>query len=193
MRRIMTMNDRKQARVKMTTLAMLTAISCVLVFITVPYPLFPAFKYDLADVPIMIATFSFGPVAGIIVTAVAAFVQAFILGQDNWIGFTMHMFATGSFVIVSGLIYSRKKTRKGAIIALVAGTVTMAVVMCIANYIMDPLFYGMQKEAVLALILPAILPFNLTKAGINSVITFFVYKRISNMIHRAQGSVSERK
>ena len=55
------------------------------------------------------------------------------------------------------------------------------------------LFYGMQKEAVLALILPAILPFNLTKAGINSVITFFVYKRISNMIHRAQGSVSERK
>ena len=89
-------NDSKQTRVKMTTLAMLTAISCVLVFLTLPYPLFPAFKYDLADIPILIATFSFGPLAGIIVTALASFVQAFILGQDNWIGFVMHMFATGS-------------------------------------------------------------------------------------------------
>lgn len=181
-------NDSKQARVKMTTLAMLTAISCVLVFLTIPYPLFPAFKYDLADIPILIATFSFGPLAGIIVTALASFVQAFILGQDNWIGFVMHMFATGSFVIVAGNIYRHNKTRKGAIIALAAGTVTMAVVMCAANYIMDPLFYGMQKEAVAALILPAILPFNLSKAGINSIITFFIYKRISRLIRKAQGA-----
>jgi riboflavin transporter FmnP len=186
------MNDRKQARVKMTTLAMLTAISCVLVFITVPFPLFPAFKYDLADIPILIATFSFGPLAGLIVTVLAAFVQAFILGQDSWIGFVMHVLATGSFVTVAGLIYRANKTRKGAIIGLVAGTITMAVVMCVANYIMDPLFYGMQKEAVAAMILPAILPFNLSKAGINSVITFFIYKRISNVIHKAQGVAPEK-
>ena len=47
---------------------------------------------------------------------------------------------------------------------------------------------GMQKEAVAAMILPAILPFNLSKAGINSIITFFIYKRISKLIHKAQGT-----
>lgn len=81
----MRMNSRYN-RVKMTTLAMLTAISCVLVFLSFPFPLFPAFKYELADVPVLIATFAFGPLAGLLVTVLAAFVQAFILGQDTWVG-----------------------------------------------------------------------------------------------------------
>ena len=168
----------------LSTLAMLTAISCVLVFLSFPFPLFPAFKYELADVPILIATFSFGPVAGLMVTAVAAFVQAFILGQDSWIGFVMHLLATGSFAIMAGCVYRSTHTKKGAVIALILGVITMTAVMCLANYILDPIFYGMQKEAVAALIVPAIIPFNLSKAGINAIVTFLVYKRISNMIHK---------
>ena len=42
----------------------------------------------------------------------------------------------------------------------------------------------MTKEAVAKLILPAILPFNLSKAGINAIVTFLIYKKISNMIHK---------
>ena len=49
------MRDDRQNRVRFTTLAMLTAISCGLVFVNFPFPLFPAFKYELADVPILIA------------------------------------------------------------------------------------------------------------------------------------------
>ena len=171
----------------MTTLAMLTAISCVLVFINFPYPLMPAFKYELADVPILIATFSFGPAAGIIVTLIASFVQAFILGQDGLMGFTMHVLASGSFVLVAGLVYrgGNRHTKKGAVIGLILGVITMTVVMCFANYILDPIFYGMPKEAVAKLIVPAVIPFNAMKAGINALVTFFVYKRISNLIHRA--------
>ena len=165
------MRDNRQNRVRFTTLAMLTAISCGLVFVNFPFPLFPAFKYELADVPILIATFSFGPVAGFLVILVAAFVQAFILGHDQLIGFTMHVLATGTFAMV-------------AAVALLCGTLAMAVVMCFANYILDPIFYGMTKEAVAKLILPAILPFNLSKAGINAIVTFLIYKKISNMIHK---------
>jgi riboflavin transporter FmnP len=62
----------------------------------------------------------------------------------------------------------------------------MTAVMALMNYIIDPLFYGMQRQAVVALMLPAIIPFNLSKAGINAVVTFFVYKKISNVIHRAE-------
>ena len=183
------MNEKRNNNVKLATLAMLTAISCVLVFLSFPFPPFPAFKYELADVPVLIATFAYGPLAGIIVTGIASFVQAFILGQDTWVGFLMHVIATGVFAIVAGNIYRLHRTRKAAIIALVCGTISMAVVMCIANYIIDPLFYGMQKEAVAAMILPMILPFNLSKAGINSIITFFIYKRFSNLIHKAEGRI----
>ncbi|MDY2960125.1 MAG: ECF transporter S component [Hornefia sp.] len=178
------MIENTQNRVRFTTLAMLTAISCALVFLYVPFPLFPAFKYELADVPILIATFSFGPVAGILVVLVAAFVQAFILGHDQLMGFVMHILATGTFAIVSGVIYHRNKTKRTAAIGLICGTLAMAAVMCLANYILDPIFYGMTKEAVAKLILPAILPFNLTKAGINAIVTFLIYKKISNIIHK---------
>ncbi|MBQ1489660.1 MAG: ECF transporter S component [Eubacterium sp.] len=179
----------KNTRVEMTTLAMLTAISCILVFISFPFPAMPAFKYELADVPILIATFAFGPVAGITVTVIASFVQAFILGQDGLMGFTMHVLASGSLVLVAGIIYrgGSRHTKKGAIIGLICGVITMTVVMCIANYVLDPIFYGMPKEAVAALIVPAVIPFNLSKAGINALVTFFVYKRISNLIHKAEG------
>ena len=181
----MRMNSRYN-RVKMTTLAMLTAISCVLVFLSFPFPLFPAFKYELADVPVLIATFAFGPLAGLLVTVLAAFVQAFILGQDTWVGFLMHVAATGCFAVVAGLLYRRNRTKKSAVLALILGTLAMTAVMALMNYIIDPLFYGMQRQAVVALMLPAIIPFNLSKAGINAVVTFFVYKKISNVIHRAE-------
>lgn len=37
-------------------------------------------------------------------------------------------------------------------------------------------------ETVLALMIPAIIPFNVLKAGINGVITFFLYKSISHLM-----------
>ena len=62
----------KSARVKkLALLAMFTAIGAVLITL-VHFPLFPAapfLQYDPADVPILIAAFAFGPVAGILVTS----------------------------------------------------------------------------------------------------------------------------
>ena len=180
------MNNRKQT-VKLTTLAILTAISCALIMlITIPFPAFPAFKYDFADIPILIASFAYGPLSGIIVTALASAIQAFVLGQDGLMGFSMHMLSTGALILTAGIIYRKDRTKKGAIIGLIAGVIMMTVVMCFANYILDPIFYGMPKEAVAELIVPAIIPFNLSKAGLNAIITFFIYKRISGLIHKAE-------
>ncbi len=60
----------------------------------------------------------------------------------------------------------------------------MTAMMCLFNYIVTPLYMGTPREAVAALIIPAIIPFNLLKGGINGIITFLVYKRISNFLHR---------
>ena len=95
----------------------------------------------------------------------------------------MHILTTGSFCIVAGNLYKFHKSKKGAIVALVAGVITMVAVMCLANLIITPIYSGMPRSAVAAMIPTVILPFNLIKAGANAIITFMVYKRISHFLH----------
>ena len=127
----------KSARVKkLALLAMFTAIGAVLITL-VHFPLFPAapfLQYDPADVPILIAAFAFGPVAGILVTVLASFIQAFFLGGDGIYGFLMHVIATGILVTVASTLYRKFHTRTGAIIGLLLGTFAMGVGMMIANH-----------------------------------------------------------
>ena len=99
-------------------------------------------------------------------------------------GFLMHMIATGLFVIVAGFMYRHKKTKKEAIMALTAGVVVTVIAMCVFNYFITPLYMGVPTDAVLAMIPTVIIPFNILKAGINALITFFVYKRISGFLHK---------
>ena len=58
----------------------------------------------------------------------------------------------------------------------------MAMVMVVANLIITPLFMGVTQEVVWGL-MPFIVGFNLIKAGINGLVTFFLYKRISEFLH----------
>lgn len=176
---------KKMTVLQMVKLAMMITISCVLVIlIRIPYPPVPFLEYDPADVPIYITTFAFGPIAGLLVTLIVCLIQAFLLGGAGVYGFLMHFLATGLFVIVAGAMYRHKKTKKEAIMALIAGVVVTVVSMCVFNYFVTPLYMGVPREAVLALIPTAIIPFNILKAGINAAITFFVYKRISGFLHR---------
>ena len=95
----------------------------------------------------------------------------------------MHIIATGTFVLVAGNIYRKHKTRKYAMIALGAGIVSWVVVMFFANLVITPLFMGVTREVVMQM-MPLILLFNFIKSGINSIVTFFLYKRISGFLHK---------
>ena len=179
------MNNNKMSTVKLAKMAMMVAISCVLVvLIRIPYPPAPFLQYDPADIPIFVTTFAFGPIAGLIVTVIVSLIQAFALGGAGLYGFIMHVFATGAFVVVAGNLYRHKKSKKEAIIALVAGVLIMTAVMCLANYIVTPAYMGTPREAVVAMLIPVIVPFNLLKGGINGLVTFLIYKRISGFLHK---------
>lgn len=171
---------------KMVTMAVLAALSIVLmVLIKLPIiPAAPYLIYDPADVPILIGTFLFGPLAGLAITVVVAGIQAIAFSPDGWVGFLMHAVATGTFITTAGLIYSRFHDRKGAIAGLAAGTLARALIMVPTNLIIQPNFYQVPYEVVKGLILPAIIPFNLIAAGINSIITMIVYKSISRVVHK---------
>ena len=174
---------------KLTTIAMLTAISAVLITL-VHFPLFPAaafLQYDPADVAILIGTFAYGPLAGLSITVIASAIQAFLLGGDGVYGFLMHVIASGTLALVAGIIYHFVHTRSGALIGLVCGTIAMGIMMMGANHIITPYFMGAPTEVVDAMLVTVILPFNLLKAGINSVITFAVYKTVSRLVIHGEG------
>lgn len=171
---------------KMVTMAVLAALSIVLMLL-IRFPIIPAAPYliyEPADVPILVGTFIFGPLAGLAVTFVVVAIQAALLSADGWVGFVMHMIATGVFVITAGLTYKKFHSLKGAVAALVAGTLAMTLVMIPVNLIIQPNFYGVPYETVKNMIVPVLIPFNLIKAGTNSVITLIIYKTISKMVHR---------
>lgn len=180
-----TKTNKKMSTKVMVSLAMLAAISIVLVA-AIHFPLIPAaafLEYDPADVPIMIGTFAFGPVAGVLLTIVVSVVQGLTVSAGGgMIGIVMHIFATGACAFVAGSIYRRNKTRKNAVLALVAGAVVQTAAMVVMNMIFTPLFMGVSLEEVLPMLVPIIIPFNLLKAGINGTMTFLLYKSISHLL-----------
>ncbi|MEA5004236.1 MAG: ECF transporter S component [Christensenella sp.] len=165
-----------------TSLAIMAALSIVLVYM-VRIPMFlPFLEYDPADIPIFITAFAFGPVAGLILTVIVSVLQGLTVSASSGIiGIVMHILATGSFVLVAGNIYRRSKTRKNAIVALITGVGVWTVMMILWNIIITPIFMNVPREQVLTLIVPAILPFNLVKAGINATITFVLYKSVGKL------------
>ena len=180
----MTNTQSKTAR--LAKMAMLVAISIVLVAI-VRFPIFPAvafLEYDPADIPIMVGTFAFGPGAGILLTVVTSVLQGVtVSAKSGAYGIIMHIIATSNLVIVAGLIYRKEKTTKHAIMGLLCGTAAMTLIMIAANLVITPLFMGVPRSAVWDL-MPFIAAFNVVKAGVNSLVTFLIYKRISPFLHR---------
>jgi len=170
---------------QLTQMAVLAAMSILLVYL-IRFPIFPTapfLEYDPADIPIFIGAFLFGPVGGLILTGVVCVLQGLTVSSASGIiGILMHFFATGSFVLVAGIIYKKNRTRKGAVIGLSAGVVVMTITMILWNILLTPFFLGIPVEAVLPMILPIILPFNIIKAGANAAITFMVYKSVGKVL-----------
>ena len=50
---------------RLTRIAVLSALAALLMLLQIPYPLAPFLKYDPSGVPVLIGAFSLGPLAGI--------------------------------------------------------------------------------------------------------------------------------
>ncbi|MBR5741913.1 MAG: ECF transporter S component [Firmicutes bacterium] len=183
--------EKTNATRRLTTMAVMAALSIVLVAL-IHFPIFPVvsfLEYDPADIPILICGFAFGPVGGLLVTAVAALVQGLtVSAHSGFYGILMHLLSTGTYVLVSSLLYRGHKTKKGAALSIVIGVLASALVMFGANLVVTPYFMlGAVNKDTVAIVLglmPYIMAFNVIKAGVNGVITFLLYKRTSNLFHK---------
>ncbi|MEA4870423.1 Riboflavin transporter RibU [bioreactor metagenome] len=172
---------------RMVKLGMLTALSIILVY-AIHFPIFPSasfLEYDMADVPILIGTFLFGPWWGLALTAVVSLLQWLLVSpQSLWVGAVMHFFATGSYVVAAGLIYSNHKTRSSALFGMALGALLQTLMMIPMNLIFTVHFFGVPKETVIALLPTAIIPFNAIKTVANSILTFLLYKRVAKLFEK---------
>lgn len=184
-------NTNRWSTKQLVTMALMCAIAILLSF--VEFPILPSasfLKLDVALVPSAVVGFAYGAGPGVLVGIVSAVAHGAITG--NWVGCLMNIIATLAFIIPASAIYKRNRTFKGAVIGLVVSTITFIVVEIVANLVVDPTLYGMPFEAVAALIVPAILPFNIIKGVVVSILTGLVYKSISNLITPVKDQVKGR-
>ena len=184
-------NTNRWSTKQLVTMALMCAIAILLSF--VEFPIIPAasfLKLDISFVPAAVMGFAYGPGPGVLVGVACAVAHGAITG--NWVGCLMNIIAVCAFVIPAAAIYKRNRTFKGAIVGMVVAVACLVVAAIVANLVVDPLLYGMPFEAVAALVAPAILPFNIIKGVVISVLTGIVYKSISNLITPAKDQVKGR-
>lgn len=157
------------------------AVTLALAFHVPIFPVVGFLEYDMADIPIFLGTFMYGPFAGIIMTVIVSVIQGLTVSSGSgFIGILMHIFATGTYVLISGIIYNKRKTFKGALIAIGAGIAAWMVGMILWNILLTPVFMGVPRKAVLDL-MGFIVAFNLIKVTANSLATILLYKRLRHL------------
>ena len=169
-----------------TTLAMLSAIAFVVMLVSKLLPSVNGFlDFDFKDVVICIGGFVFGPMAAASMAVVVAFVEMITVSHTGIIGFVMNALATCAFCCTATFIYKKRHTMAGAVLGLAAGVVALTVVMLLWNYFLTPIYQGMPREAVAAMLVPIFLPFNLVKGGMNMAATLLLYKPVVTALRRS--------
>ena len=173
-----------QTTKRLTVCAMLAAAAYVVMAIgRIPVVLF--LSYDPKDIIIAIGGFLYGPLSAMGISAVVSLLEMVTVSGTGFIGCIMNILSTCSFVCVASYLYRKKRTPMGAFMGLLVGCLVMTGVMLLWNYLITPLYMGYPRDAVAALLLPAFLPFNLLKGGLNAAGTFLLYRPLSGALQKS--------
>ncbi len=207
---------RKKTVLKIAKISIFAALSIVLYFLRFPLPPFPGFlKIQFSNLPAIIGGFVLGPVNGLVIVFVKSLISL-PFSSTQGIGELADFLIGGASVISSALVYKKIKTKKGGVIALIVGCLCWVGISVIANkYILLPYYMKVfhmtngdianllkalpwssiinitEGNATNAYILICTIPFNLFLSVIVSFVTFIVYKRVSNIFKKFDGTENE--
>lgn len=189
---------------RITLIGIFSALAAVLMYLEIPFFFAPpeAYKLDFSEVPVLISSFMLGPVEGIITECLKIAIKLIIKPTSTaFVGEFANLVVGITFVLPASIIYKKKKTRKGALIGMTAGTLTMTVVGCFVNaFILLPafayLFGNVPVSEIIKLgtavnpaitnmftfIVLAVVPVNIVKGVLVSLIVFLIYKPVTKGI-----------
>ena len=187
---------------KIALVGLFAAVSAVLMVLEIPVPFAPPFyKIDLSELPILIITFAFGPVAGVMTEFIKILLKLIMKSTSTAFVGELANFSVGcTLILPAGIIYLSRKTKRMALVACIAGTLCMTLFGSAFNAVyLLPKFaqlFGMPLEAIVGMgtkinpsitsvetmALFAVAPLNLLKGTIDTVLTMLLYKRLSPIL-----------
>ena len=194
--------DENRRTKNIVLIAMLGALSMVLMLIRIPLPFAPSFmEFDISELPALFAGFFLGPVGGVSVVLVKILLKLMIQGTNTaFVGDFSNFVGSAVFVLTAALIYRKKKTKQGAVLAMIVASLVGSVLSIFLNaFIMFPLYsrlYELPMETLvgmgsavnplvkdeMTLMLFSVFPFNIVKHGLTSLLTFLLYKRVGAVL-----------
>jgi len=173
----------KSERIQSTTV---TAMLCALAYlVTFVFHFKVAFlTFDLKDAILTLTALLFGPVYGVLSSAVVAFLEFVTVSDTGLYGLIMNFLSSAVFAVTAGAVYKYKRSFAGAVIGVGAAVVAMTAVMLLANYIITPFYMGVSREQVGAMIPTLLLPFNACKAVMNASAVLLLYKPLVSALRR---------
>jgi riboflavin transporter FmnP len=179
----------------MLMISLLSAISAILMCLEISVPFMPIFiKMDLAEIPVMIGGLMFGFYGGVIIAVLKIIIKLLFIGSSTaFIGEIVNLICSILYILPCLVYYHYKKDLK---IGLLLCTVICAISVVIINYFVTfPMYcnlFGFTIESIiemfkmlnpyvkdtLTMMLFSLIPFNLIKYGINSILVYLIYKRL---------------
>ena len=169
-------------------------------------------RKKLSDTHYITYTAVLSAVAGVVSELLKVCIKLILKGTTTAFVGDFANFAVGcSFVLPASILYHSRPSRQRAILGLVVGTLIMTVFGSVFNAVyLLPKFsalFGMPLDAIVGmgtkvngaitsvstLVLFAVVPFNLLKGIVVSLLTMLLYKRISPLLHLGDDRKKERK
>ena len=178
---------------KYVLIGMMSSLAYVLMMLKFPIPPFPSYlKVDFSDIPALVAALILGPVAGILVELIKNILDYLITGSETGIpvGHFANFIAGISFILPTYFIYNKIKSKKGMAIGLTLSILIMTALLSLFNYfIMLPFYNALMKipndtTILRQTIISAIIPFNLLKGIIISIIFTLVFSKMGVWINK---------
>lgn len=189
----------------------LTAISFILYLpafeLMLPF-LPPWLKLDLSALPVMLAGFALGPAGALAVQAAKSVLHLF-WSTSGGIGELADLIMGLALTLPAAITYGVRKDRTGALIGMGVGIVLAIGAGVLSNmYIMLPMYTAsMGMDAVLGAaggannaivdvrtyVIYGVVPFNLIKGVVVSVVTLLLYKYVSPLLHEKKTTVQPQK
>lgn len=181
--------------------AMFAAVAAVLMLFEIPLFFAPSFyKMDFSEIPVLLCSFYLGPVAGVVCELVKVLLKLLLKGTTTaFVGDFANFVVGCTLILPASVLYHAHRTRGYAIAGMALGTVCMTVFGSAFNAVyLLPRFavmYGISLDAIVAmgqqvntsitsvsrLVLFAVVPFNILKGVMTSLVTFLLYKRLGRL------------